>query len=289
MSVRAFTFAQYHGKRPVPGSTKIRMENMMEHWDEFDYYKYGENPEAMIFQKVYCTYDYKFPKHFEGVKILDTCDPDWFTIVDLYIKETLDSVDAVTVPTESLQKLVQQMTDKKVHIVPDRFNIDEFPQPKKHTQPATKVVWFGYAHNSELMNYVIPSLENRKLDLLVISNSDPMLWKYANKPEDYRRRYTYRKYVHNTVYSILQEADICVLPVGNRPQDVYKSNNREITANLCGLPVVSESEALDKMIDHKARQEHIDTIYGKIKQDYDIKESIKQYKEIIDEIKRLKT
>ena len=31
----------------------------------------------LIFQKVYCTPDYKFPEHFEGIKILDICDPDW--------------------------------------------------------------------------------------------------------------------------------------------------------------------------------------------------------------------
>ena len=54
VDVRFMTFEQYHGKRNI-GSTRIRVRNLLKHWKEADIYKYGENPDVLIFQKVYMT------------------------------------------------------------------------------------------------------------------------------------------------------------------------------------------------------------------------------------------
>ena len=75
VDVRFMTFEQYHGKRNI-GSTRIRVRNLLKHWKEADIYKYGENPDVLIFQKVYMTGEtyrstaYKFHKYFPGTKIV---------------------------------------------------------------------------------------------------------------------------------------------------------------------------------------------------------------------------
>src|SRR5687768_10393536 len=101
--IKFFTFEKYHNKKGV-GSTKIRVHNLLKYWDEASEYKYGEYADVMIFQKVYCTYDFKYPAHFPGIKILDICDPDWTETPDIYIKETMDAMDAIVCPTEEFAK-----------------------------------------------------------------------------------------------------------------------------------------------------------------------------------------
>ena len=80
-------------------------------------------------------------------------------------------------------------------------------------------------------------------------------------------------------------ADICVLPKLNRPQDRFKSENKTVIAQLLGLPVAYNADELDKFMEADDRNGHIDTKYDKLKQDYDCLVSVKEYKELIDEIK----
>lgn len=287
-TIKFFTFAQFHNKRPSPGSVKIRVENLMKYWPEASLYRYGDDMDVMIFQKVYTTYDYKFINHLDRTKILDVCDPDWTATPDVYIKETLDNVDAVVVPTRNLQKLMQQMTDKPVRIIKDRFDLSEFPPKKRHKGDLKTLVWFGYSHNADLLRHAIPSLEERNLNLVVISNEDPACYRWADDPEKFVKRYTFIKYNQETIYQNIQIGDAAILPKGFRPQDRYKSENRNIIAQLCGLPIVQSTDDLEKFKTADQRNGHIDTIYDKLKQDYDCRLSVKEYKELIDEIKRTK-
>lgn len=283
MSIKFFTFSQYHNK-PNTGSTKIRAENLIKYWPEAALYRYGDKADVMVFQKVYCTYDYKFIKHFKGLKILDVCDIEWHNSVDIYIKETLDNIDAVVVPTEPLRGLLQQMTAAPVKIIKDRFDLEEFPAPKTHTGNLKKAVWFGYSHNAELLRFAVPSLEARNIELIVISNEDPTAYKWANDPQNYIGKYTFIKYEQQNIYDNLQLADVCVLPKGYRPEDKYKSENKTIIAQLCGLPVVQDAAELTELETAKSRDKYISDIYDNIKTEYDCRKSVEQYKELIDEI-----
>lgn len=285
MMIRWQTFEQYHNRHGV-GSTRLRVHNLMKYWDGSGLYKYGEKPDVFIFQKVYCTYDYKFPKHYKaGIKILDVCDTDWVQTVDLYIKETLDAMDGIVVPTKNMQKLLQTMTDKPVKIIKDRFDLSEFPKPKVHSGELQSVVWFGYSHNAELLRFAVPSLEIRNIRLTVISNEDPAAYRWATKPDEYVKNYTYIKYNQEALYEQLQGHDACALPKGYRPEDKYKSENKTVIAQLCGLPVVTDAEGLEAMQTSEARNESIKTIYDTIRQEYDVLRSIEEYKEFIEELR----
>lgn len=280
--IRFFTYSQYHNKRPPVGSTNIRAHQLIKYWDEADLYKYGEFPEALIFQKVYISQDYKFPAHFENIKILDICDPDW--LEGIAIKETVDAMDAITVPTQPLKDFISQMTDKPIAIIPDRFDMELVPKkPKLHIKPATTVTWFGYRHNAQLLRPALPLIKQLGLKLRVISNDDPLLHQYHDSIDI--ENYTFVKYNEDTIYKELQKADYAILPKGFRPSDKYKSNNKTIKAQLAGLPVATDKEEVQAFIDPQNRQKHIDEIYDTIKEEYDVRKSVEQYKAIINEIK----
>lgn len=277
--IRFFTFEQFHNRNGV-GSTKIRVHSLLKYWKEAELYKYGENPDVIIFQKVYCTFDYKFPANFKGKKILDVCDPDWLDTPDYYIKETIDAMDAVVVPSENLQKLLQSMTKTPVLIIKDRFDLTDFPPPKKHSGDIRTVVWFGYSHNAELLKSAIPAIEKRGLRLIVVSNKDPFPTKWGLN----ENKYTFYKWDKNA-YKNIQQADVCVLPQGYRPKDRFKSENKTVIAQLLGLPIASTADELDQLMNAEQRNKAVDTVYDIVRKEYDCQLSVKEYKDLIDEIK----
>lgn len=279
-----FTFENYHGKTGI-GSTRIRAHNLIKYWPEANVYRFGEKPDVMIYQKVYGQFDYKVPFKFPAIRILDICDPDFKDSPDIFIKETMDAMDAIVVPTETLKDFLGQITDTPIRVIKDRFDISEFPKPKVHTGQAKKVVWFGYEHNSGSLKMAMGSLERRGLETIIISDRDPEPYHWTIKPDEYKDKYTYYKFSHPEMYEHMQEADICILPKGVRPLDMFKSENKTIIAQLLGLPVATNADELDALIEADARNQAIETIYDKLKQDYDCKRSIEEYKELIDEIK----
>lgn len=276
--VRFFTFSQFHNKRPPSGSTYIRVNQLMKYWPEADLYKYGENPEVMIFQKVYVWPDYKFMRDFEGIKILDICDPDWLDNVS--IKESIDAVDAVTCPDQPLADFISQLTDKPIRVIKDRFDLELIPKSKEHTDKAKTVVWFGYSHNAELLKPALNIIREHEMHLLLISNDNPMPARWAMNSETQKyieNNYTYLKYQEETIYDQLKRADFALLPKGYRPQDRFKSENKTIKANLVGLPVAHDLESFEKYLDAENRIVDVDGI----RKEYDVRNSVKEYKELI--------
>lgn len=281
-SVRFFDFSKFHGKN-MQGSTQIRVEQVIKYWDEADLYKYGEKCDVLIFQKVYVMADFQVPVKYPAIKILDVCDPDWLHSW-IHIVQTCNTMDAVTCPTEHMAKFLRQFHNN-VHVVPDRFDLELIPYPKKHEGDAKTVVWFGYSHNAELLKAAMPTIDAMKLNLVIISNEDPYVDRWSvRKREEY---YTFKKYQDDTIYQELQKADYAVLPDGYRPQDLFKSNNKAIKANLAGLPVAKSIEDMQLYSSADERNLWVQTNYGNVCEEYDVKKSVEQYKEIINNLGEL--
>lgn len=283
MVVRFQTFEQIHNKRNV-GSTKIRVHNLIDHWPEAGIYQYGEKPDVLIFQKAYITQDYKFPKYFDGIKILDICDPDW--LEGSLIKQTVDAMDAITCPTQPLVDFISQMTDKPVRLIRDRFNMEEFGRPKKHEGKLKKVAWFGYSHNAELLKFAVPSIAKRNLQLRIIADKDPEAWRwaYAEHRDSYKDMYEYRVFKPETAYKFVQECDAVVFPKGTRPVDRFKSENKTVISKLLGIPVAENAEELDGFMTAESRNAWVDKWHDKTRKEYDVKKSVQQYKDLIKEL-----
>jgi hypothetical protein len=285
--IRFFTFSQFHNKVPPVGSTHIRAIQLFKYWPEAALYMYGENPEVLIFQKVYMAEDYQFPAHFEGIKILDMCDPDWLDGMS-GIKRTIDEMDAVTVSSEGLKTFIEQMTDKPVVHIKDRFDLSPVPKPKRHMEPAKTVVWFGYRHNAETLRYAMPLLHELGLKLVVISDDDPMAWQWipGEPGDEYRNTsYKYIKYSEKNIYYDLQRADFAILPFGARPIDPFKSNNKTVKAILAGLPVAHDADQVRSFINPGVRRDYMQKHYSQTIEEYDVKKSVEQYKALIAQLK----
>ncbi len=286
--IRFFTFSQFHNKIPAAGSTLIRANQLIKYWADAGLYKFGENPDVLIFQKVYVAADYQFPIHFKGIKILDICDPDWLDGMT-GLKATIDAMDAVVVSSPGLKTFVEQLTDKPVVHIADRFDTSPIPKPKTHSGTATTVVWFGYRHNAETLKYAMPLINDLGLKLIVIADDNPLAWQWLpNEIGDKFRenKYTYIKFNEETIYTDLQRADFAVLPYGGRPIDQFKSNNKTIKAILAGLPVAHDSDQLKSFMNAGVRRDYMEHHYKQTITEYDVKESVRQYQELIEMLQR---
>ena len=107
MKIGYYLFEDVHGKANA-ASSRMRGHWMVKHWPEAEIYKRGKKYDVMIFQKVYFP---EFSEVFKGFKILDICDPDWLNPIARFI-EMIESVDALTCPTESIAEALRNFTDK---------------------------------------------------------------------------------------------------------------------------------------------------------------------------------
>lgn len=286
-TVGFITFESFHGKKNI-GSTNIRVHQLTKYWQEAETYKYGSNPEVLVFQKVYWLPDYKLVEHFEGIKILDICDPDWLD--NMYVKRTVDNCDGVVVPTKAMQEFMQQLTDKPVKIIKDRFDLEFVPKLKVHKpKKELTAVWFGYHHNAEVLRYgAVKALEDMGIRLVVISDDDPAAWRWALNGEEYKNKYKFLKYGEDTIYERLQQFDICILPADGSSRGRFKSENKTIKAQLAGLPVARTIEELEELVDNNKRNDISAKAYKKAIKDYDVTKSVIEYKELIEELKNAK-
>jgi hypothetical protein len=280
--IRFFTFSMFHNKIPFVGSDFIRALQVIKYWPGAELYKYGEFPDVLIFTKVFMAADYKFIEHFENIKILDICDPMWMEGLD--VTATARAVDAVTTPTKAIQQFMQQLTDKPVYVVPDRFDLENIPPPKEHVGQAKTVAWFGYSHNAESLRPALELINQLGLKLLIISNDDPLLYRFTMRPKE--EFYSFKKYDEDTIYQDLQKADFIIFPNGTRPQDRFKSNNKTIKSILAGLPVAADSDQVNLFMSAKERNNFMNKHYNDTKEDYDVRKSVEDYKDIINDIKR---
>lgn len=279
-------FEQLHNKHNV-GSTNLRVHQLIKYWPEAEQYRFGTKPDVLVFQKVYWNVDYYLPETYQGgLKILDICDPDWLD--NAYVKRTVDSMDAVVVPSKGLQDFIKQLTGKPVKLIPDRFDLELVPKPKKHTGKLKRAVWFGYRHNADVLEGAIKTLERMGIALTIISDDDPLVWRFAQDGEAYRKSYKYFKYSEESIYTRLQQADICLLPEGIRPKDIFKSNNKTIKAQLAGLPVAKNIDDLERLVSDVERNKEAEYNYKEAVEKYDVKLSVKEYKELINEIRNPK-
>lgn len=285
MTIRFITMEQFHNKSAT-GSGNIRVRNLLKYWPEADLYKYGEKPDVLIFQKVYVSESdaglYNFPVTYKGgIKILDLCDPDWM-YPPYRLKATVDGVDALTCSSKAIAQFVQQITDKPVRVIKDRFDLTQFPEKKTHKGEAKDLVWFGYSHNSDVLRGIVFYAKKKGLKLTVVSNDDPQAWQFIGD-ESFRDSYKYIKWSDNA-YEMIQRRDIAVLPKGSRPVDRFKSNNRTTVARLLGLPVATSPEDIERLMAAEERNKEVDKWYTKTQKAYDVQVSIEEYKTLIKEI-----
>ena len=264
------------------GSSRIRMRWPLHFWPEAEEYVIGKNYDVMIFQKVYWD---NMMTNFEGIKILDLCDPDWLEGRPVF--EFIDLCDAVTTSTEPLAEYIKKLRPNAlVKCIPDRVYIPEIkPIKDVHQGPLKRVVWFGYSGNTHYLMNTFDELIKRGIHLTIISNStyDPPLT-YRNKLDFINVAWDYEAF-----FAEIVRADAVLMPDPHGDEKgKYKSNNKTIQSMAQGMPVVIVPEDIDKFMSPESRRIESRKRLQEVKEKWDTKLSVDEYRDIIEEIKKRK-
>jgi len=262
-----FMLFEAYLQRKNIGSSRIRGHWMIESMPEAEAFVQGKEYETVIFQKVYWK---EMARAFQGKKILDICDPDWldgFEIVS-FLKE----MDAVTVPTEAMKESIQKFTDLPIFVIPDRVKMSDMLPPKKHEEKATKVVWFGYSHNSDVLDPTLMSLKRLGLTLKIISDGTYMTSEC--KVENV-------KWDPLTWQDEIQDADFCLIPEKLSGRALFKSPNKTHQAWALGMPVAKTLEDLERFMDPLERQKEADKNFQWMQENGDVRRSVEEMREVI--------
>jgi len=270
-------FEKFHGKRNI-GSSRLRGHNIIRCWPEAESFKQSGKYDAVILQKVYFA---EYAKHYKGVKILDICDADFLDAAPVI--QTVINVDAITCPTEPLKEYYEQLTDKPVYVIPDRQDLDFHRFKKVHKGEAKSVVWFGYSGNSIVLEKTLLKLKKMKLKLGIIADQE--YHAPAFLPDEQVINF---KWDLETVNENMLKFDMALLPRDEKGNFKYKSNNKKTKAWALGLPVAEEPEDIDRFIDPDERRKEARKRITEVRENYDIKSSVDDFREIIKDIKKKK-
>jgi hypothetical protein len=176
---------------------------------------------------------------FKGIKVFDVCDKLWETskkYINLFNKS-----DLITVPTYELFKYISGVTKTPIRVIPDRHKLDEFYTkiPNFHLAPAKSAVWFGYSHNFHCVLPYLKILNGLNINLVIISDKLPNEIKNSAFT-----KYTFIKWNISTYIEEISKCDFAILPLNKD----YKSDNKDITAKLCGIPVAKTYEDIANLV-----------------------------------------
>lgn len=283
LKIGFLTFEQ-HQKKTNIGSTRIRVRRVLDNWlkykpehSEAELYKMGEKYDVIVYQKAY------FKEHvkvFKGVKILDMCDADWLHW-SYPIKETIVECDAITTSTEALARAVSDFAGEKiVAAIPDRVDLAVQTPRKVHAGDLKTVVWYGYAENFPALSPCVPTLAKMGLKLIVVSTG--VFAAPAGIKEDFEIvNYPWNA---NTFEDDILRADVVLNPKLKGGRFKFKSNNKTIDAWAMGMPVAETDKDLIRLKTADSRIAEVDKRRLELAESYDIVQSVKEYKDLIDMI-----
>lgn len=277
MNIGVLTFEQYEGRKDI-GSSRIRGKWLVNHWPEAELFVQGKKYDVVIYQKAYWV---EHAKTFDGIKILDVCDPD-FLHFGYRTMETLQYVDAVTTSTEALATAFRQFTDKPVLCIPDRIDLELFPHKKVHKGKASSAVWFGYSSNFEMITPALLALNRLDLRLIVVADKPFGAQSQVHVPVD-NEKWKDADYQQKILFG-----DIAINPQKKTGKWQFKSNNKTLMAWALGLPVANDDKDLERFMDEGERIKEANLRGEELKQKWDIRLSVADYQGLINQIKASK-
>ena len=100
----------------------------------------------------------------------------------------------------------------------------------------------------------------------------------------------YEHIIHNvdhswdTILFELLDCDVILNPPISSPYAKYKSKNKTYLAWALGLPVAHNLQELARFLDEGERKEEGERVYNLVREKYDVKQSVTEYKKLIKEI-----
>jgi hypothetical protein len=284
MQVKIIPWDLFEGRKVGSiGSSVIRAHWLADAWDGASIWKQGEKADVYVFQKVVWASMLKDLKN--EIKIFDACDPDHLSD-KLKLKQVEELFDAVVTSSPALRdEFARYIKRIPVVCIPDRVNLKQLPERKKHSGKAGLVGWYGYYHNASMIfqdSYILNGLARLGLNFKVISNGD-WLPPYRVMLEIENVPFDWSSFPHE-----LQETDIVINPTALHGSFKYKSNNKTIISWALGLPVANNADDLKSWLEEKPRQAETDKRYQEVLDKWDIKYSVAEYQALIKDLCKTK-
>ena len=167
--------------------------------------------------------------------------------------------------------------------MPDRLDLKELEggTKKEHIDEAKWVVWYGYSTNFEMLGGIEHHLKKNNLGLIIISDGEYHLQEGYNETEIPLKNI---KWAAETVNENIKLGDMVVNPTSKKGKWKFKSNNKTIMAWGLGMPVAFTPEDFERFKDPIERTKEAKLKQQEVKEEWDIKISINEYKKLINSL-----
>jgi len=246
---------------------------------------------VLVFQKRHSPQDTLLAERAKerGVRIVvDLTDPLWW-FDPQSVGKMMQIADVVTVSSAGLEKAVRDGGQvKRVVHIPDRMLPHFHPTTAQHgPREVVTLVWFGLAYNRVALTGALPILAyvsnmGHKIRLRIIDDLPTERMQVTGPFEIEHVPWTLE-----TIHAQLTACDIAVLPPYPGPWGDLKGNNKQVTAGWCGLPVVdgyNPVELVALIADDKLRKADGERERQFAEKDYDIAQSVAQWRELLKEL-----
>lgn len=268
MKIGFLPFERVHGKQNI-GSSRIRVYWITKNWEDAEVFKYGQKYDIIVYQKVYYP---RILERYDGLKILDVCDPDW--IDNENFMKCLPMFDAVVTSSAQLKDFISTLTDVPVINIQDGHDLGWYGEPAEPTEGSGKnAAWFGFSHNASALIPVYDTLKELEIKLTIYSD---------RQDGNMNRADNWVKYDPADINENLKKHDMIILP-----HDIYnanfkyKTNNKEVSCWGLGVPVAKTKDDLLRLMDYKQRVKDSKENRKKFVEKYDVKYSVDEWKKFI--------
>lgn len=176
----------------------------------------------------------------------DVCDPAWWWQPD-ECREIARHMAGVVASSQALADDFNEWygQDKAV-CIPDRLKLSHFHTQRQHRNVSpVRLIWFGIAANRVALWGARANLERlvangHKIELTIFDDRPDVRFAFSDAFPIYHVQWSLDKEVE-----VLAAHDVALLPPYPGPWGRVKSNNKTITAYMCGIPYTSAFDYLD--------------------------------------------
>lgn len=222
--LRAFWPAKYMDGAEVVDATTVDSVP-----DTFDAYVFQKAADAGLMKDL----------RAQGKRVAyDVCDPAWWWKPQEQ-RAIVEQADILVASSFALAADLAEWSQRKVHTIPDRLDLAHFPLQRKQADVSpVRLIWFGLYVNRPAIFSAMAVLERLVANgypvELTICDNNP----HAPDIQSDRLPIYYTRWSLEMENAIIASHDIAVLPRLPGAWGKVKSNNKQLTAWACGLPVI---------------------------------------------------
>lgn len=218
----------------------------------------------------------------------DVCDPAWW----FSPQDARQIADAATGVVASNHALAQDFREwygddsKPIKVIPDRLDFEHYDRARPGIPLLEKprLIWFGAAQNRIALFSALANLDRLhangyEFTLTIFDDQPDNRWFGGSYPV------YYSEWKLETEVSVLTGHDIALLPPYPGPWGRVKSDNKAITAKVCGLPVWDGQDyemGVKMLANYEAYCQEVENEQRQLASLYDVRRSASEWEALLE-------